>query len=172
MMSPPPHSITWSDRLRAALCTGLWFGYSPFISGTVGTVPAVIIYVVIVKMAPSDYHTGLILLALLVSSALCVALGSWSERFWGRKDPGQVVLDEIAGFFLTVLLFRPSTLPSAVVWSFVATRFFDVVKPPPAYQLQSLPAGWGILVDDLVASLYAVAALHLMYWIFPGLFVW
>jgi phosphatidylglycerophosphatase A len=171
-MDSPTHSITWPDRLRAAICTGFWFGYSPFISGTVGSVPAVILYLLIVRMTPPAYHSGLIFLGLLVSSACCVALGSWSERYWGRKDPRPVVLDEIAGFFLTVLLFRPSDLPSVVVWSFVATRFFDVIKPPPAYQLQSLPAGWGILLDDLAASLYAVAALHLMYWIFPGLFVW
>ncbi len=171
MVIHQPQEVSIADRVRAALCTGFWFGYSPLIPGTVGTLPAVAVYLLVATMAPAAYQMGLILLGLIVSSALCVALGPWSERYWGRKDPRQVVLDEIAGFFLTVLLFWPSLLPSAIVWAFVLTRFFDIVKPPPANRLQSLPAGWGILLDDLAASLYAAAALHLMRWFVPGLFI-
>lgn len=171
MVIHQPQSVSLSDRVRAALCTGFWFGYSPLIPGTVGTLPAVAIYLLIATQAPPALQRWLVLLGLIVSSLLCVALGSWSERYWGRKDPRYVVLDEIAGFFLTVLLFWPALLPSAIVWAFVLTRFFDTVKPPPANGLQSLPAGWGILLDDLASSLYAAAALHLMYRFAPGLFV-
>lgn len=172
MANHEQQNVSLTDRLAAAVCTGFWFGYSPLIPGTVGTLPAVAAYVLIVLMTPPNYHSGLILAGLLISSAACIALGTWGERFWGRKDPRQVVQDEIAGFFLTVLLFRPCVTLSAIVWTFVMTRFFDIVKPPPAHQLQAVPGGWGILLDDLAASLYAAAALHLMYWILPSLFVW
>jgi len=128
----------------------------------VGTIPAVAGFVVIMLAAPRQWHTPLIAAALAVSCVLSIALGDWAQRYWGRKDPRTFVLDEIAGFFVTVLLFRADSLLMTCVLAFVATRFCDVVKPPPARQLESLPAGWGILLDDLAASLYAAASLHIV----------
>ena len=73
----------------------------------------------------------------------------------GRKDPGPVVLDEAAGICLT-LLFQPFKHGAWVfVAGFLAFRLFDITKPPPARQLEKLPAGWGILLDDLAAAVYA-----------------
>lgn len=160
----------WKDELFVNLMSSFRLGYSPIASGTVGSLPAVLIYVLIWGLAPTDLHTALIGGALLISCVLCVALGPWAERYWGKKDPRQCVLDEWAGFFLTVLLFRVPSLLLTVVWTFLMTRIFDILKPPPANRLQSLPHGWGILVDDLMASLYAAAALHLLAVCFPWLF--
>ncbi len=106
----------------------------------------------------------------MLSCILSVYLGAWAEKFWGGKDPRHFVLDEVAGFFLTVLLFRVPDLGLTVLWGFVATRAFDVIKPPPASSLEVLPAGWGILIDDLIASLYAAAFLHVASRLLPSLF--
>jgi phosphatidylglycerophosphatase A len=160
------------NSARAAIASALGFGYSPLAPGTVGTLPAVAIFVLMRKLFPAVWETPLITGAFLASCGLSIALGPWAERYWGAKDPGKFVLDEVAGFFLTVLLFRTSGFAGTVVWAFFATRLFDIVKPWPARRLEALPAGWGILMDDLVASLYAAAALHMTAQVFPVLFDW
>ncbi len=159
-----------SDFVKAGLCSAVWFGYSPFASGTVGTIPAVALYIWIATTFSGAWQTMVILLSLVVVSLLSIALGEWAETFWGKKDPSKFVLDEVAGFLLTVLLFRTPDLTLTVFWAFIATRFFDIVKPPPAFQAQSAPEGWGILLDDLIASIYAALFLHVANWLFPWAF--
>ena len=150
-----------SVRFLALLSTACGFGFSPFIPGTVGTLPSVCVYLAIAILTPSEQHTLLIGVAFVVSCLLTVALGGWAERYWGGKDPRPFVLDEVAGFLLTVLLFRSSGVLATAVWAFLASRAFDVIKPWPASRMERLSGGLGILMDDLVASLYAAALLHL-----------
>jgi phosphatidylglycerophosphatase A len=160
----------WQDRIYEALCSSLWLGYSPVAPGTVGSLPAVLIFVLISLLAPQRLHTPLIAAVLVMTCIISVALGKWAERRWNKKDPRHFVLDEHAGFLVTVLLFRVPSLALTVVWTFVATRVFDIIKPWPASKMEVLPHGWGILMDDLVASLYAAAFLHVLAWFFPVLF--
>ncbi|MFN2515241.1 MAG: phosphatidylglycerophosphatase A [Pyrinomonadaceae bacterium] len=90
-------------------------------------------------------------------------LGTWAasrtEKIIGRKDPGIVVIDEVAGQLVT-FIFLPSfyfgvLVPPMVIIGFIAFRFFDIVKPYPARKVESLPAGLGIMADDLVAGAYS-----------------
>ncbi|HSE93487.1 MAG TPA: phosphatidylglycerophosphatase A, partial [Methylomirabilota bacterium] len=87
--------------------------------------------------------------------------GIWAahraERLLRAKDPGAIVIDEIAGMTLSVLVF-PIT-PGVLVAAFVLFRLFDVVKPPPARASQQLGGGIGVMIDDLVAGLYALGGL-------------
>ena len=108
---------------------------------------------------------------LIVFSYACLAWGDWGEAWWGRKDPSQVVADEVAGqaVALLALPWRGLDEPSGFWWNvllaataFFTFRLFDIVKPPPAYQLQRWPSGWGILVDDLFAGVYALIATQLL----------
>lgn len=95
---------------------------------------------------------------LLLFSTLSVALGPFGIEHFRRKDPGPFVLDEAAGICLTLLLLPARTgwgLVLTLAVGFAAFRLFDVTKPPPARQLEKLPAGWGILCDDLAAAVYA-----------------
>ena len=131
-------------------------GMLPKAPGTYGSfVTTLIVGLVFLATGPSNL---VLLIGLILFSALCVPLGSWSQEFYGRKDPGPCVLDEAAGICLT-LLFLPSLAGWHELWvlvaGFIAFRIFDVTKPPPARQLERLPAGWGILVDDLAAAVYA-----------------
>ncbi len=157
------------DLIRRAIATSFGFGMSPIVPGTVGTIPAVAVFVAVCLTVPDQYVTYTLLAGLVVASVFCIALGGWAERTWG-KDPRRFVTDEVAGYLLTVSLFRVESLVITVIWTFVVTRFFDVVKPPPVRQMERFPAGWGILLDDLVASLYAVAVLHALLRFFPGWF--
>lgn len=97
---------------------------------------------------------------LLAFSLACILQGDAAEAKWG-KDPSNVVADETAGQCVP-LLFLPAAAfadwPLALftlVLAFLAFRIMDILKPWPAFRLQELPGGWGILVDDLVAGLYA-----------------
>jgi phosphatidylglycerophosphatase A len=99
--------------------------------------------------------------------AFCVIVtlvGTWAagraEHVLGAKDPGAIVIDEVAGMTLSVLAF-PLTLPTLAV-GFVLFRFFDIVKPFPARVSQRARGGVGVMVDDLIAGLYSLAGLALL----------
>ena len=98
-------------------------------------------------------------LALLVTLAIVTLAGIWAgsrvERATGAKDPGIIVIDEVAGMLVSVL-FLPRTIP-VLVTAFVLFRLFDIWKPFPARQLQELHGGVGVMLDDLIAGAYALA---------------
>jgi phosphatidylglycerophosphatase A len=111
----------------------------------------------------------LLIAFLLLFSGLCVGLGPFAIAYFARKDPGPMVLDEAAGICLT--LFLQPIAPGLASFktfavAFAAFRFFDIIKPPPARQLECLPQGWGILLDDLAAAVYAnlLCQLILRFW--------
>ena len=98
-------------------------------------------------------------LALLVTLAIVTLVGIWAgsrvERAIDAKDPGIIVIDEVAGMLVSVL-FVPRTLP-VLVTAFLLFRLFDIWKPFPARQLQELHGGLGVMLDDLIAGAYALA---------------
>jgi len=137
--------------------------------GTWGSLPpAGIAWLMLLLGAPGWWLNGVLLAILLASCIICVALGPWSEQRFGKKDPSYVVIDETAGQCIP-LMFWPTLflgadlsqfdrfirISIAVGAAFVLFRLMDIIKPPPANRMQRLPAGWGILVDDLFAGLYA-----------------
>ena len=93
---------------------------------------------------------------------VCVVLaGIWAggriERLSGQRDPGLIVIDEVAGMMLSVLIL-PRTL-GVLIPAFFCFRALDIFKPFPAGQAQSLPGGLGVMVDDLVAGAYTLLLL-------------
>jgi phosphatidylglycerophosphatase A len=94
-------------------------------------------------------------IGIVVFGGMNVWLGKWIVAYFGRPDPGSCVIDEGAGICLTLV-----GLPMGRPWitflaALAAFRLFDILKPPPARQLERLPLGWGILMDDLAAAVYA-----------------
>ena len=98
--------------------------------------------------------------------ASCAVLGIWvageAEQLFGTKDASPIVIDEIAGMLLTYCAIPVALLP--LVIGFLGFRFFDIWKPVP--QLERLPGGWGIMLDDLLAGCLAQGCLRLL------LFLW
>ena len=98
-------------------------------------------------------------LALLVTLATVTLVGIWAgsrvERAIDAKDPGIIVIDEVAGMLVSVL-FLPRTIP-VLVTAFLLFRLFDIWKPFPARQLQEMHGGVGVMLDDLIAGAYALA---------------
>lgn len=156
------------DLARVALSTALGLGFSPVAPGTAGTLLGVALFAAIDLACDAAAELWVLAGVFAVVCAACVPLGTWAEAHWGRKDPRQFALDEVAGFLLTVLLFRSGNLVLTLLWAFLLSRAFDVLKPPPARRLEKLPGGWGVLLDDLAASVWAAAVLHLMAAVVPG----
>ena len=88
-------------------------------------------------------------------------VGTWAaqraERLIGTKDPGAIVIDEVAGMTLSVLAFPPTI--GVLITGFLLFRVFDVVKPFPARTSQRLRGGVGVMIDDLIAGGYALLLL-------------
>jgi len=97
-------------------------------------------------------------LGLWVALAAVVLVGIWAshrvEAVLERKDPGVIVIDEVAGMMVAVLLL-PRTV-GVLVCAFFLFRLFDIWKPFPAREAQALRGGFGVVVDDLVAGVYAL----------------
>ena len=168
----------WRCRAVRILGTAFGLGYLPLAPGTWGTLPAVGIFIAVAILLPQPWQSAVLGGLLVATSAAAVVLGNWAQGLSEGQDPRRAgdprwfVLDEVAGFFLTVLLFPFGGLLVRTVLAFLAARIMDIVKIPPVRQLERLPGGWGILLDDLGASLYAAALLHAVYWLVPGLFHW
>ncbi len=150
-----------SVRASHWLATCLGVGYLPVAPGTWGSLLAVAIAGCLHVTSGDSFP---FLLAALIGSTV---VGTWAaDRVasdLGDSDPSRVVIDEVAGQFLT-LMWVPLSIP-ALLLGFVLFRVFDIVKPPPARQAEELPGGYGIMADDLVAGLYAGLLLVLAKWL-------
>lgn len=154
--------------IRHWLMTGLGSGYAPVASGTFGSAAAVFIAGLIWLAGQRMHWPGWVLdAAWLIGTALalagCAAWGPWAAAYFAGRcgkpgDPGQVVLDEWAGQWVALLGMPMHDTRSALTvlaLQFFTFRLFDVLKPPPGRRLEKLPGGWGIVMDDVVAGIYA-----------------
>ena len=145
------------DRVKLGLVSAGFLGCSPVAPGTVGTLAGVAIAW---SLRGSDNFLVWTLLLCALLYLLGRALGPWTEVHLG-KDPGCFVLDEVIGYLITLLWLRgPSPLTLAV--GFALFRFFDVIKPGPVRRMEQIPGADGILLDDVVAGLMALAVLVLL----------
>jgi phosphatidylglycerophosphatase A len=154
-------AVSFGDRLAAFVLSGFGSGYSKIAPGTCGTLAALAVVLLLSRTALPAQPT---LLALAATATIgCLVWGGSVEKRFGAKDPGFVVLDEFAGFFVALAL-PGDAWPTAREWiaGFVLFRLFDIIKPPPARRLQSLRGGLGIVVDDLIAGGYALAGVYVV----------
>ena len=140
--------------------------------GTWGSAAVAAIYLLVAWGSGSRQVclTGTMAAIAVAFSVICLALGRFAEETFGRKDPSQVSADEWAGQAVALMLLPvgrgPADLWLAVGVAFVAFRVMDIIKPPPANGLQRLKGGLGILIDDLVAGVYAnVLAQLVLRWV-------
>jgi len=154
--------------LYIAVGSALGLGLSPIAPGTCGTLLGVLFHVFIVLFLPVTFQlTALIIIFIIVCAANNI-LTPWAEAYWQREDPGHFVLDEVAGYLLVPILFRQGQLWQVALWGFLLFRIFDIIKIPPARQIdQCMHGAWGILLDDLVSAGYAVLVMYFLWWIGP-----
>lgn len=137
---------------------GFGSGLAPKAPGTFGTLAAVPIYWLI-----QDLNWPLYLSWLLVTFALGVLWCDRSSKALGVHDHGGIVWDEFVGYWITMFM-----APAGWLWiiiGFVLFRLFDIVKPWPIRWLdQKVHGGFGIMLDDLVAGIFAAVCLQLLHW--------
>ena len=151
------------DKLIVALATGLYSGKIPFAPGTWGSAFALI---------PWYFCRGLSLVNYLIVLAVIFVVGfltsGSAEKILDRPDPGCIVIDEILGMFITLTL-APNH-PVAWLLGFMLFRIFDVLKPFPVSWFDThLHGGIGIMMDDVMAGIYALICLQLI-WLVIGKF--
>jgi phosphatidylglycerophosphatase A len=143
-------------------CFGL--GLLPAAPGTFASLPVVIIFAGLLYLGTAIGPMTLAMDCLVLAGAvICILFAPAIETLTGRKDPPEIVADELAGqaaTYLVILSFVPAEAIGKQVLliaagGFVSFRLFDIAKPWPIRRLERLPAGLGILADDLMAGLYA-----------------
>ena len=145
-------------RGKAALLLATWFGVGsvPVTPGTFGTVASLPLILILNHASPLQKVSFLVLFTALAiwSAGLCA-------RILGKKDPSEIVIDEVAGFLLTVLFLPPSR--TVLLLAFILFRVFDILKPFPIGTLdRNIPGGTGIVVDDLFAGVYTYIGTRLL----------
>jgi len=143
---------------RFVILLSTWWGtgYSPIASGTVGTLAAIPLYLLLARLPISQY-----LLLLIPLTIFSCWVSERAEVIFDEKDSGKIVIDEVVGYLVT-MTGAPLSL-SAIILGFFLFRFFDIVKVPPANIIdRRLKNGCGVVLDDVVAGIYACLMLHLL----------
>ena len=143
------------DRLAWLYATGLGIGLAPKAPGTFGSLLGPLIVWCWQSLARPTHESVIVTLAGVL---LGVAAAQRVARRCGLEDPGCVVCDEVAAFAI-VFAMIPVTWTTAAI-GFAWFRLFDITKPWPISRLERLPGGWGIMADDLLAGVFAAAALQ------------
>ena len=134
--------------------SGFYSGYSPVASGTVGSVVAILIYLI-----PGFEQIMVIIPVIMILLSYGIYVGSKFETVYG-KDPSQCTVDEFVGTWIS-LIALPKIL-WIIVAAFLIWRILDIIKPPPARSLEKLKGGLGIMVDDVVSGIYTLIIMHLV----------
>jgi len=138
--------------------SGFYSGYSPYISGTVGSLAALIIYLI-----PGFEQLLVIIPAIIIFMVYGIYLGNKFEVEYG-KDPSQCTVDEVVGMWIS-LVALPKTF-GIVAIAFILWRLLDIIKPPPARNLERLKGGLGIMIDDVISGIYTLIIMHLVVYLF------
>lgn len=137
--------------LYHVIATAAGCGYVPLAPGTAGSILALIL---VYCFYPSWWLLGLVILVLFF---LGVHTSAQMEKIYG-PDPSLVVIDEVVGMSIS-LIYLPRNYWLFLL-AFLFFRFYDIVKPPPIHISQKLPGGWGVMIDDVLAGIFALITLQ------------
>ena len=149
--------MNFKQQFFKFMATGALVGYAPVAPGTWGTLVGIPL-VLICNVLPFSWQAFAVVL--FIMGAVWVA--QEAEKIWGEKDPGAIVIDEMAGY-LVALCGMPVTFFSLAA-GFLVFRFFDIVKPfPIRYFERQFSGGAGVVLDDIFAGLYTGLVLRLIF---------
>ena len=147
--------INWFEKI---IGSGFYTGYIPFASGTFGSLAAIAIFLI-----PGFEKLEIIIPAIILFFGYGLFVSSKFEKVYGN-DPSQCTVDEVVGTWIAVIAL-PKTLP-IILTSFLIWRALDIIKPFPARTSEKLRAGFGIMIDDVIAGFYSLIIVHLIVYTF------
>ncbi len=152
---------TAMKRLSIAVASGLGVGYSPYAPGTCGSVMGIFIFWITRQILNQNNLTFQVICAIfLIITGITTA--NVTSKILHVKDPSLVVIDEIAGMFITLVGHEPSIIH--LLSGFMLFRILDILKPFPIRQLERLKGGLGIMADDIMAGILANICLYAIRW--------
>lgn len=153
-------------RTRLFIANGFGSGLAPKAPGTFGTMGAVLFFLPLAPMAVA--HPILYLVMVTGFTMVAVWAADGAEAHYRRHDVGNIVCDEFIGFLITMTMI-PANWRTVLV-AFVVFRFLDIVKIPPAKQIdRGWPGGWGVVLDDVVSGVYANVVMQVLIRLAPAL---
>ncbi len=147
------------NRLIIAFASVGFIGYCPLAPGTVGTLAGVFLFYLF-----SCFDTSIFLLTVTAIFFLACWASQWAEIILGEKDSPKIVIDEVIGYLIAMALLPPTF--AMMAGGFVFFRILDIMKPPPARQIdRNMKGGLGVVLDDVTAGIYTNIILRaLLYW--------
>lgn len=142
--------------------SGFYTGYIPYASGTFGSLAALLIYLI-----PGFEDPFILIPSIIIFTFYGIYIGSKFEMVYG-VDPAECTVDEVVGMWIS-LLFVPKEI-GYLLAAFLIWRILDILKPFPARQMEKLHGGLGIMMDDVIAGIYALILIHLIIFI-PSKFI-
>jgi phosphatidylglycerophosphatase A len=160
--APPSHPATTGAAPAWATLIATFFGAGRLKPGpgTWGSLATLALWAILAHFLPSSWLIPANIFLALLAVAVGIPAATRVARASGLKDPQFVVIDETAGQLIT-LIGAPLAWKSFLA-GFILFRAFDIVKPPPVRQLERLPEGTGIVVDDVAAGIYGLLVMHLL----------
>src|SRR5215831_13444885 len=128
--------------------------------GTWGSAAGLLLWAVLAPQLPASARTATNIVVAVLVTLIGIPAATQIARAFATKDPQFVVIDEVAGQLIT-LISAPLTWKTFLA-GFILFRAFDIVKPPPVRQLEKLPEGTGVVLDDVAAGLYALGVMQLL----------
>ncbi len=148
------------NSIAKIVATFFYVGLIPIGPGTFGTLAAIPLFYAL-TFTPLYLYLAITVVIILIS----VWASNVAEEIYNKHDPGQVVADEVCGYLVTMILVPPTI--SNIFLGFLLFRLFDITKPYPVRKFEKLPGGWGIVIDDVAAGVYACITLHILgRWVF------
>lgn len=143
------------------ISTWFWIGYFPIAPGTLGSIAALPAAWAILTYG-GEYRQGILFGAALLALIVGVWVGGVYARRLEKDDPKEVVIDEVMGQWVALVFALPNHIWHIAV-GFLAFRLFDIFKPWPAnWADRRIKGGWGIMLDDLVAGIYAAVVVYVV----------
>ncbi|WP_092234894.1 phosphatidylglycerophosphatase A family protein [Desulfobacula phenolica] len=151
--------MTLNNKIIMFFATGFFTGKSPFAPGTFGTLAAVPFALVFLIISPSFY--GFYIVSVILGA---IYVADQAEKILGKKDPGCIVIDEIAGYVVTLSMVPSHISVSTLAAGFFIFRFFDIVKfGPVKYFENNFSGGAGVVLDDIMAGVFSAIVLRILY---------
>ena len=138
--------------------SGFYTGYFPIASGTVGSIAALMIY-----MIPGFEQLSILIPSIIIFAFYGIYIGTKFEVQYG-KDPKECTVDEVVGTWISLIALPKTFL--IILTTFLVWRILDIIKPPPARNLEGLNGGYGIMIDDVISGFYTLIIMHLVVYLF------